>query len=150
MAETFTEFVLENEARLRHSLTAAVGSRFGRDAAAEALAYAWEHWDRVGEMENPAGYLYKVGRDRGRRWLRSSDPMFTPTEFGRIPNVEPQLPKALAALSEKQRVAVMLVHCFEWTYSEVAEFLGVTKATVQTHVDRAMTSLRREIGVDNG
>jgi len=66
----FTDFVLANERRLRHALTAALGYDLGKDAAAEALAYGWEHWERVGAMENPIGYLFVVGRARGRRMGR--------------------------------------------------------------------------------
>lgn len=146
--DSFTAFVVAHEAQLRHSLSAALGSELGREAAAEALSYAWEHWERVGSMENPVGYLYRVGRDRGLRLLRRDPPVFTQPGFGRIPMVEPGLPKALARLPERQRVAVMLVHCFEWSLSEVAKLLGISKPTVQTHVARGMASLRREIGVD--
>ena len=53
---------------------------------------------------------------------------------GALPWVEPSLPQALADLSEKQRTAVMLVHGLEWTYSEVAELLGVSKSTDQSQV----------------
>ena len=66
-ADSFTEFVVGTETRLRHALTAAFGPERGREGAAEALAYGWEHWDRIGKMENPAGYLYQVGRDHARR-----------------------------------------------------------------------------------
>ena len=45
--DSFTEFVSEVEPRLRRALTAAFGSEVGREAAAEALVYGWEHWDRV-------------------------------------------------------------------------------------------------------
>jgi hypothetical protein len=31
------------------------GQEQGRDATAEALAYAWEHRERVKSMANPAG-----------------------------------------------------------------------------------------------
>lgn len=101
-----------------------------------------------GSLLNPVGYLYKVGRDRGLRLLRRDPPIFTAPSFGRIPMVEPGLPKALAKLPERQRLAVMLIHCFEWSLSEVANLLGVAKPTVQTHLARGMASLRREIGVD--
>lgn len=139
--------MLDHEAQLRQSLSAILGSDLGRDAAAEALIYAWEHWERVAAMENPVGYLYRVGRDRGRRLGRRTPPVFITPSFGRIPHVEPALHKALAKLPERQRLAVMLVHCFEWSLSEVAGVLGISKATVQTHLTRGMARLRREIGV---
>jgi RNA polymerase sigma factor (sigma-70 family) len=64
-----------------------------------------------------------------------------------MPDVEPRLPEALAALSERQRTVVVLIHCFQWTQSEVAELLGLSKTTVQNHLERGMDGLRREIGV---
>jgi DNA-directed RNA polymerase specialized sigma24 family protein len=55
----------------------------------------------------------------------------------------------LVRLPEQQRVSFTLIHGYEWTFGEVAEFLGVAKATVQTHERRAMTRLRDELGVDD-
>ena len=63
-SKTFSAFVEEHEAPLRHALTARFGLDIGKEAAADALAYGWEHWSRVSTMENPVGYLYTVGRDR--------------------------------------------------------------------------------------
>ena len=147
-ATTFTEFVAANEARLRHGLIAALGGEAGREAAAEALAWGWENWGRLAEMKNPVGYLYKVGRDRGRRNLGRHRPMLFSVDTARIPDVEPGLPHALSQLTERQRTVVLLVHCFEWTLSEVAELLGLSKTTVQNHLERGMATLRREIGED--
>lgn len=42
VTESFTVFVKEVEPRLRHALVAVYGQEQGRDATAEALAYAWE------------------------------------------------------------------------------------------------------------
>jgi len=53
----------------------------------------------------------------------------------------------LAGLSDRERVAVMLVNGFDWSLAEVAEFLGVSKSTVQTHAERAMAKLRAGMGV---
>ena len=61
--------------------------------------------------------------------------------------MEPQLPKELGDLPEQQRTAFTLIHGYEWTFSEVAELMGVAKATVQTHEARAMATLRKRLGV---
>jgi RNA polymerase sigma-70 factor (ECF subfamily) len=146
--EAFEAFFARVEPRLRESLSATVGNLAGREAAVDALAHAWEHWDRVSAMENPAGYLYVVGRDRARRALRRPRrPALVPVDTDRAPWVEPELPAALAALPEQQRVVVMLLHSFQWTMSEVAELLQVSKSTVQTHSERGMTQLRDRMGV---
>ncbi len=99
-------------------------------------------------MANPAGYVYKVGRDIGRRHFRRRPPvLLSSPDPTRVPEVEPGLAEALGALPERQRVAVMLVHSFGWSLSEVAEHLGIAKGTVQTHLERGMSALRRELGV---
>ena len=67
--EAFTSFVVEVELRMRRALVAALGVEAGREATADALTYGWEHWGRVSLLENPAAYLYRVGRSKGRRYL---------------------------------------------------------------------------------
>ena len=89
--EAFSVFVKEHEARLRHALTARFGPDVGKEAAAEALAYAWEHWERVHAMESPVGYLYTVGRDRGRRMRKHRRVVFPTVPMDRAPWVEPGL-----------------------------------------------------------
>ena len=51
----FEEFFRETEPKLRRALVAAYGLEEGRDAAAEALAYAWEHWERLRDIANVPG-----------------------------------------------------------------------------------------------
>ena len=144
----FTEFVEANERKLRHALTAALGHDLGKDAAAEALAHGWEHWERVRDMENPIGYLYVVGRARGRRMRRFSPVAFQAVPEERTPWCEPGLPTALAGLPEKQRIVVLLLYGYDWHLSEIAETFGLSKSTVQTHADRAMRKLRRKLGAN--
>ncbi len=133
----FTGFVRELEPRLRRALCLLRGPVEGRDATAEALAWAWEHWAEVQAMENPAGYLYRVGssRSRPRRARFLPAPIEEPAR-----GFEPGLIPALAALSERQRTAVVLVHGCGWTYQEVAQALGTSKTAVGTHVERALKS----------
>ncbi len=144
----FEVFVGEVEPRLREALSACLGSDRGREATADALAYAWEHWERVREMDNAPGYLYVLGRDRGRKASRSRKVTLLPVGQGRIPWIEPGLPGALAGLPERQRVVVMLLYCFEWTMTEVAGVLGISKSTVQSYAERGLTRLRSEMGVE--
>jgi RNA polymerase sigma factor (sigma-70 family) len=98
-------------------------------------------------MENPAGYLYLLGRRRGRRMLRRRVALM-PVDTAHTPWIEPGLPAALASLSDQQRVVVMLVHCFEWTLGEVAELLDLSKSTVQSHAERGLDRLRSRLGVN--
>lgn len=145
----FEAFVLATEPPLRRVLVAAYGYEDGREAAAEALAYAWEHWTQVREMPNAAGYLFRVAQSsaaRGRRWRRRPAPLLTPPP-GTEHRFEPGLPAALAELSERQRIAVVLVHGFGYTLREVADLTGIKITTVQNHLERGLRRLRDRLGV---
>ncbi len=143
--DSFTEFFELAQPRLKHALVAAYGSEVGVEAAADALAYGWQHWEKVRDMDNPVGYLYRVGRSRARRFRRRPL-MLPPIHPNPLPWVEPGLPVALTRLSERQRVSVVLLHCLDWSYREVAELLGVSLGTVQSHERRGLERLRVDLG----
>ena len=144
--KSFTEFMAEVEPRLKRALCVRFGIERGVEATADALTYGWEHWDRVRDMGNPAGYLYQVGRSRTRRG-RTPRPTFPAVPADASPWVEPGLPAALARLSESQRQAVWLVHGFEWTLDETASLLDVSISTVRKHLERGEKKLRKALGV---
>jgi DNA-directed RNA polymerase specialized sigma24 family protein len=147
LVDSFTEWAALVEPKLRHALTASFGSQLGKDAAADALAYAWSHWDVVSATDNRLGYVYGVGRNMARRGARRR-PVFLPVASHRLPDVEPRLPGAIAGLSERQRVVITLVYGYQWTLSEVADLLGTSKSTVQNHAERGLTRLRKSLGVE--
>lgn len=144
--QSFPGFVAEVEPRLRRALVARYGAELGRDLTADALAYAWEHWPSVRAMRNPAGYLYRVGQSKARPWLRRRL-AFPAQESVDLPWVEPGLPDALASLSASQRQAVVLVHGFGYRHAEVADLLGISRSTVQNHVERGLAKLRQRLEV---
>lgn len=139
----FSAFFALAEPRLRRALVAAHGGERGREATAEALAWAWEHWNEVEGMVNPIGYLYRVGRSRTRG--RRHRVVFARADGGDH-WVEPGLGVALAALTERQRLAVGLVHGYGWTLREVADVCGLRVTTVQNHLERGTARLRLLLG----
>jgi len=146
----FSAFAAVAEPKLRLALGAAFGFDLAEEATAEALAFAWEHWDRVAGVDNPIGYVFAVGRNKLRRSLKRRHPYLPPAQSAELPWIEPGLPKALGTLSERQREVVMLLHCFEWTLGEVADLLGMSKGSVQVHDRRGMARLRRDLGCSDG
>lgn len=146
--ETFAVFASESGDRIRHALVAGFGPEVGTDAAAEAMAIAWEKWDRVSHSSNPAGYVFGIGRNVARKAGRAKR-LFPAPARNREPWVEPGLPDAISNLSEKQRTAVLLTSGYGWTCREVADFMDVGISTVQAHVERGMAKLRSSLGVDD-
>lgn len=145
---TFEVWARAAEPKLRHALTATFGVEAGQEAAADALAHAWEHWVTVRLKDNPVGYVYGVGRNKARRGLRRRRVAFPDVPSQRLPEVEPRLPAAVGRLSERQRIVVGLLYGYDWTMSEVAELLGIEKTTVQNHAERGLAALRKAIGVE--
>ena len=141
----FERFVAEVEPRLRRAFTLLRGVDDGREATAEALGWAWEHWTEVQAMANPAGYLYRVGQSRTRWKPERFAPPSTPAD---APGFEPGLVPALGRLTPRQRTAVVLVHGCGWTHQEVADALELSRSSVATHVERALAQLRTELGVE--
>jgi DNA-directed RNA polymerase specialized sigma24 family protein len=150
VAARFRAFCASVEPGLRRALIAAYGAAAGRDAAAEALAWAWEHFGRVERMRNPGGYLYRVGQTAARR-ERVTDRWPLPVSLANEsaePYVEPALAEALAGLSPHQRAAVLLVHGFGYSLSEASQQMGCRIRTLRNHLDRGLGKLRVALGVD--
>jgi RNA polymerase sigma-70 factor (ECF subfamily) len=141
-SDEFTRFVREVEPRLRRALVTTYGPERGREATAEALAWAFENRQRLAGVRSPVGFLYRVGQSRSRSRLegRSHEP-----SWFEEPWVEPSLARALASLPEEQRFAVFMVHVAGWTGRELGDVLGVRAGTIRKRVERGMAELRRQL-----
>lgn len=140
----FRAWVTTAEPRLRRAFAGVRGPDDARDAVGEALAYAWEHWERIGLMDNGVGYVFRVGQSRTRARKRPDLP--APASVG-MPDIEPGLVPALRGLPDQQRTAVWLVHACDWSHAEAAEAMGIAPSTVSTHVTRALAALRKRLEV---
>jgi len=58
------------EPRLRRAFVARYGWPDGLDVAADVMEWAWTHRARLADIDNPAGYLWRVGTSRSRRLRR--------------------------------------------------------------------------------
>lgn len=147
----FDSFVAGAEQRLRRALVASYGPVIGRDATVDALSWAWEHWDRLRVMENPVGYLYRVGQTASGRYLSTSaTESYHAPPPGNSPESEPELAGALGRLSVQQRAVVVLVHGYAMSQREAADVMGISVSTVREHLDRGMGRLRSELEVSHG
>jgi RNA polymerase sigma factor (sigma-70 family) len=146
--DRFRDFIIEAERRLSIAFAAAYGPELGREATAEALAYFWEHRERIMTMENPIGYLYRVGQSHARRFFRSRHREVPDPPRDLEPVVEPKLLPALRRLSARQRQAVVLVHGYGYTQKEVGELLGISRSSVQRHLFRGLGVLQTSLGVE--
>lgn len=141
--DAFGALLRDVEPRLRRSLVAAYGPEAGREAAADALAWAWEHRGRMATVSNQAGYLWRVAqtsarrRRRGRRFEVTVDGMTEPA--GDLPasaGWDADLVAALRRLTMHQRVAVVLVDAYGYHLSEAAAALDCSVSSLRNHLTR--------------
>lgn len=146
VTEAFNSFVRVEGLRLRRAMSARYGIDVGCDATNAALGFAWERWDQVSAMDNPAGYLYRVAQTKARRDLARGRPLRLPPEHPHLSDghegLDDDLAAALRNLSESQRLSVLLVHAYGWTPAEVASMSGSSPSTVRSHLRRGLRRLR--------
>ena len=141
----FDALIDEIRVKLLPALVAKWGIEVGSDLCSDVEEFAWDHRAKVTRMENPLGYLYRVAQSKSRSHVRWMKRTTFPSRFPAIVHEDPALHdmlQMLAVLNADQRVCVMLVHAFGWTYSEVAELLGVTRPVVNHRVHRGLAQLR--------
>lgn len=142
---SFDDFAADDGERLGRVLVAQFGVDVGRDLCADAMAYAWANWSAVGAMANPTGYLYRVARSSFRWHRRWRHHVVFPNELpvGEHHDSSNDIFQSLKALTETQRVCVVLVHAHSSSYAEVAEVLGISQDAVRNHVHRGLQRLRK-------
>ncbi len=147
----FDGLIEKIRSRLLPALVAKWGVEVGSEVCSEVEEYAWANQDRLFRMDNPLGYLYRVAQSKSRRYTRWLRRTTFPSRFPDLAHHDPSLHdllQHLAGLNDDQRVSVLLVHAFGWTYAEVAELLGVTRSVVNHHVHRGLAQLRQPETVD--
>lgn len=67
----FEDLVQAESAHLFGALCLLAGDRFeAEDVMQEAFLKVWERWDRVADMEDPPGYLYRTALNLHRKRMR--------------------------------------------------------------------------------
>ncbi len=135
--------------RLWWSVLAFAGDRdVASDAVAEAFAQALRRWP---ELRSPAAWVwtaaFKIAAGELKR--RSAYIAGAVPERAYLMDEEAwDVAEAVAKLSAKQRVAVLLHYYADRPISEVAEILGTSPVTVAVHLHRGRKRLRQLLGDD--
>jgi RNA polymerase sigma-70 factor, ECF subfamily len=154
-AAAFEEFFASERTRLHRALFAITGSRAeAEDIAQDAFLRVWERWDRVGTLEDPAGYLHRTAmnafRDRRRRLVVSLKRVVHPSpESNEYDAVEARSVAAsvLGSLPPRQRAAVVLTEGLGYSAEEAGRMLGIKGSTVRALHHQARSSMRRSTEV---
>ncbi len=140
---------LAEQPKLRQALIAKYGLDLGEQAVAAAMAWAWEHQDRLVGLTGMRAYLFRVAQSSMRRswvWSKRNSATFPPeaaaVETGLIDD-SLDLADLLRKLPQKQRTCVLLIYAHGWPYRDVAELLEISVDAVNNHTHRGMAALRK-------
>ena len=119
----------------------------------EAFLRVWERWDRVADMEDPTGYLYRTALNLYRKRMRRAALAtrraihFAPRGQG-LADVEIRdaVVQALATLTPRQRQSVVLVDLLDYSSEEAGRLMGIRAATVRVLVSKGRAALKRNAG----
>ena len=149
MDEELTVFCRVEHRRLVGLLSLYCGDRHVAEELAQgAFVKALEHWDRVREMDNPAGYLYRTAVNTRRsvarrlRFAAQRALSLRPPDVIAQSDDRDQIRRALATLPASQREAIVLVGWLGLTDAEAGRVLGVSAGAVRVRISRAKASLR--------
>jgi RNA polymerase sigma-70 factor (ECF subfamily) len=152
-ATSFEAFFEAETATLFRRLCLITGNRAeAEEIAQDAFLRIWERWDRVAELEDRVGYLYRVAmnvfRNRTRRAAlalrKTADPELRTDEFGAA-DIRSGVARGLAKLTARQRAAVVLVDLLGYGSEEAGRMLGIRAGTVRSLVIKARKTLREEL-----
>lgn len=126
-----------------------------QELAQEAMVRVFERWDRVGAMESPGGYLYRVAVNLHRRRARSLAvrarrlmTLGAGLREAEIDHVRQELAEAIGSLSVRLREAFMLVDWLGMGSGEAGRILGIAPASVRSRVHRARHELRARLDLE--
>jgi RNA polymerase sigma-70 factor (ECF subfamily) len=115
------------------------------DVAAEAFARALAKWDKVGAMERPTAWVYRVAvnlaRRRARRLAVEQRLFGARTAAERREHQAAETWDAVGALPPRQRLAVVLRYVDDLTEADVAAAMGVSPGTVAATLHAARQRL---------
>jgi DNA-directed RNA polymerase specialized sigma24 family protein len=147
----FSALAAAHEARLRQFVVRVVGPGDADDVAQEALVKAWLSLAAY-RGDAPfgawlAGIAWRGALDHRRRARRATarDTAWSGERDGAAhgPGAAPvELERALAALSDLERAALVLTHGHGWSHAEAARILGLPLGTLKSLALRARAKAR--------
>ena len=150
---SFDGFYRAQSDRVYRALALTLGDPdVAREATDEGMARACARWPAVRAMDNPGGWVYRVGLNWATSWWRKrrrEQPLHPDRDGNAAPDrdaaPDPQTWVALAVLRElplPQRAVVVCRVLLDLSTAETAELLGLAQGTVKSRLARGLGALR--------
>lgn len=153
-APSFEEFYEATFRRVFTALCLVTGNRHeAEEIAQEALVRVFERWGRVGRLEDPTGYLFRVWMNMVRsRYRRASlglrrELLLAPAAVDDLAAIDThdEVVRLLQGLDPKQRAAVLLTSILDYPAEEAGRMLGIRASSVRSLTTRARARMKQEV-----
>ena len=136
----FVAFYGGNRDRIARAVAVTIGpGELAAEAVDEAMARAYQRWDRLASYDNPSGWVYRVAVNWAtsvlRRRRRAPSSPEAAAELPAMP--EPAVARAIAELDVRLRQVVVCRHLLGWSEAETATALRAPVGTVKSRLHRA-------------
>ncbi len=143
----FEDFYASNRTSVGRALALTLrDDDLAREAVDEAMARAYQRWSHVSQLDNPGGWVYRVGlnwsRSVVRRWKRPTPIWIAqPSEAPPSSPADPAVDRALDSLSLDHRAVVVCRLLLGLSELQTADALGIRPGTVKSRLARALDRL---------
>ena len=147
------------EARFRRDARALLGLALAilrdvqeaEDAVQDTMELAWRSWLSIRDEERRTAWLrqicvrrsLRVRRNLMRRLFLSDMPALQTEPLDAL---DPALDRACRDLTRQQRAVVTLHYHYGYSLDECAALMGCRPGTARSHLARALSTLRQELG----
>ena len=156
-ASAFEDFFRGQTQNLYAHLCLITGNRAeAEELAQDAFLKVWERWDRVADMEEPVGYLYRTAMNLFRKRYRRVGVALRKTvsvelhedEFATAED-RSVVAGALVELAPRQRAALVLTELIGFSSEDAGRMLGVRAGTVRALASQGRAAIKQHLEADD-
>jgi RNA polymerase sigma-70 factor (ECF subfamily) len=153
-APSFQEFYEDSFRRLFTALCLITGDRHeAEEITQDAFVRVFERWERVGTLDDPTGYTFRVSmnlfRSRYRRAVLAvrRELLLAPSASDDLAAVETrdEIVRLLQRLDRRERAAVVLTSILDYSAEEAGRMLGIRASSVRSLTTRARARMKHEV-----
>ena len=122
------------------------------DLAQQVFLQAWRSMAQLQRPGRFAAWLQRIAVNTWLQYLRRNDPLRNAVEIEEITQarkdtagIAVDLDQALGALSDDQRLCIVLAYHERMNHAEIAGFTGLPPGTVKSHIRRGTISLKERL-----
>jgi RNA polymerase sigma factor (sigma-70 family) len=155
---SFDEFFAEHSATLYRRMRLVTRDHHeAEEVVQDAFLNIYEHWDRVADLSDPEGYLYRTAfnawKKRSRRATRAIRNVFMPApeqdEFAAA-DTRTIVGEALDRLTPRQRAAIVLTELMGYSSEQAGDILGIRAVTARVLASQGRATLRARLEDSDG